>query len=303
MAPYDDKKALEEFAKSVNVITFEFENIPVQTAKYLEKFCEIYPKPEILEVSQDRLKEKRFINQNGIKTAEYKAIDKAEDVNLAADELGFPFIIKTCTEGYDGKGQWKINNNNDLTQSIETLDFTKQYVAEGFVNFSKEISVIVTRGQDGETKCFDVAENIHENAILKQSIVPANICQQTDFNAQEIAIKIANKLDLVGVMAVEMFVCENNEIKVNELAPRPHNSGHYTLDACYISQFEQLIRAICGHQLGSTKRHSKVIMTNILGEEFYDIDKFFNQEDTKIHIYGKHGVRKNRKLAHINKLS
>ncbi|PIR32520.1 MAG: 5-(carboxyamino)imidazole ribonucleotide synthase [Alphaproteobacteria bacterium CG11_big_fil_rev_8_21_14_0_20_44_7] len=297
IAPYDDAAALQKFAESVDVVSFEFENIPYKTLEILEKYVEVNPKPEVIKICQNRLREKDFVNSLGVGTAPYARVSNRDELEAAIRKIGKPSILKTTEMGYDGKGQVQIES---LLQQIELKDGV-EYVLEGFVHFEKEISVIVARGKDGEVKCYEPAENIHKNHILDITISPANISKELAQKARDIAMKIAEGLGLVGVLAVEMFVC-GDEILVNELAPRPHNSGHHTIDSCITSQFEQFVRAICGLELGDVTQHSKAEMKNLIGDEIALAEKYAAEPDCFVHLYGKATAREGRKMAHVTKV-
>jgi len=293
-ADYNDVEALKIFASSVDVITLEFENVPVGPLKQLK--TPIYPSPSVLEVTQHRIREKSFARTNYIPTAPYAAVYSKEALAVAIELIGTPGILKTCTLGYDGKGQWKIRNANDLPD----IDFTKpqELIYEGFVDFTMEVSVIVARSTKGEVQCFEPVENIHKDHILHTSTVPANITPAISAKAMEVATKLAEKLNVIGLLAVELFITRRGEVLVNEMAPRPHNSGHWTMDGCSVSQFEQAIRAVTGMSLIKPERHaSKVVMTNLIGD---DVKPYLNSKEKGVHIYGKKEIRPGRKMGHVN---
>ena len=298
-ADYNDINAIKELACASDIITYEFENIDYSCLNYLEGNSYLPQGSKLLKISQNRYMEKEAINKIGIKTAPYSLINTKEELY---DNISYPSVLKTTIGGYDGKGQVVIKNDSDLKNAINLLK--NQCILEKWVDFSKEISVIVTGSVNGELSVFPVSENIHVDNILYQSIVPARISPDIEKEAIDYALKIAKNFNLVGTLAVEMFVTKDDEIYVNEVAPRPHNSGHYTLDACETSQFEQHIRGICGLPLGSTKLLTPVVMVNILGKH---IQKFFDYipllSTAKIHIYGKREARDKRKMGHINILS
>lgn len=306
-AQYEDKAALEEFAKAVDVITYEFENIPVETVEFLSQFCPVRPNPNALEVSQDRLSEKQFIQNCGVRVARHKAVDNAPDLETALQEFGGNGVLKTRRFGYDGKGQIMLRANAPMAadQAIKQLS-NGPLILEELIPFSKEVSVIGVRGTNGTTCSFDVAENVHENHILKTSTVPASIPEATNKEAGQIAEKILNALNYVGAMGVEFFVIEEDgktQLIVNEIAPRVHNSGHWTMDACAYSQFELHIRAICGWPLQPTERHSNVVMTNLLGEAINQWGDYAAQKNAHFHDYAKHDARAGRKMGHVNVLT
>ncbi len=296
IASFQDKKALEKFAREIDVLTYEFENIPLDTINYLKQFCKIFPDINALEISQDRLLEKKFLNDIGLKTAPYHKVDSLPEFTASIDKIGFPAILKTRKFGYDGKGQALIENKKSALQAFDLLKKTP-LVMEKFIPFEKEISVIVTRNLSGEVVCFDPGENQHKNGILHSTTVPANISLDLQMDAVLLAAKIANSLDYTGVMGVELFLKKDKTLIVNEIAPRVHNSGHWTQNGCSIDQFDQHIRAISGRKLGDGKRHLDIRMVNLLGN---DILKYSNSANGALHIYGKKEMRSGRKMGHIN---
>ncbi len=294
---YDDVKALEKFAGSVDVITYEFENIPSDPIFTIAKVKDIFPSPEILAVSQHRILEKQAVNKMGIATAPFKAVSSHAELLAATKTLGFPCILKTATMGYDGKGQFLLRGPEDF--STQVLDFSSPLILEGFVNFSMEISVIVARGRNGDIKCYTPVQNIHKHHILSETIAPAPISEKLANEAENIAKKIALELGLVGLLAIEMFVTNDEKIIVNEIAPRPHNSGHWTIDACVTSQFEQVIRAVCGLKLGNPARLCDARMLNLIGDDINDWEKYTKTENAKLHLYGKKETKPGRKMGHV----
>lgn len=301
---YDDEAGLAAFAAAVDVVTYEFENVPEATARFLDAHVPVWPPPKALAVAQDRLREKSFLLESGIQTAPFAGVDDAGDLAAALAAVGLPAVIKTRRFGYDGKGQAFVA---DAAQAVEALASLGGggVIAEGFVTFEREISVIVARGRDGAAMCYEPVWNIHENHILAHSIVPAGVPAAVADAAADIALRIAERLDYVGVMGVEMFLARDADgprLFVNEMAPRVHNSGHWTIDACVVSQFEQHIRAICGWPLGSVGRHSDAVMDNLLGEAVDDWERWAQQPDTAVHIYGKTGATPGRKMGHVTRL-
>ncbi|SDI40682.1 5-(carboxyamino)imidazole ribonucleotide synthase [Alteribacillus bidgolensis] len=300
-AAYDDREGAKELAKHCDVLTYEFENIDAPTAAFLEETLYLPQGGSLLYTTQHRIREKNAIEEAGVHVSPYRSVDSKESLGLALEELGRPAVLKTCQGGYDGKGQVVIKENTNADQAFETLNGNeKDLVLEAWVPFEKEISVIVTRSTNGEISTFPVGENIHENNILHQTIVPARITSDTERKARDIAYQLAEKLELTGTLAVEMFVLEDGNIYVNELAPRPHNSGHYTIEACETSQFEQHIRAICGWPLGSTNLLRPVVMTNLLGQHLshvYDNVESFSKNG-HLHVYGKDEAKHGRKMGH-----
>lgn len=301
VAPYDDLKALEHFAKSVDVVTFEFENIPHASVKALEKVSRVRPGWKTLHIAQNRIREKEFLNSIGIPTAPYKKISSAKALQEAYKELGPKCILKTSELGYDGKGQHIIDKNSKLPKLWKDAKMDEG-VLEKFVRFKKEISVIVARGEDGGSVPYMPAENIHKGGILDTTIAPADVSEKVMEAAWDAAHDIADALDIQGVLAVEFFLLKDDSLLVNEIAPRPHNSGHWTLDACITSQFEQFVRAVCGLPLGSTDYHSRAIMKNLIGDDINTWEEFISDPDTKVHLYGKKEARKGRKMGHVTTL-
>ncbi len=294
LAAYDDEAALKTFAASVDIITYEFENIPTAPLQVIADT--LLPSINVLEICQHRIKEKETLNRLGIKTAPFAPVHNTSELQASIQKTGTPAVLKTATMGYDGKGQWKITDSN--LPSITA----GEYILEGFVNFSMEISVIVARNVSGEVKCYPPVHNTHKNHILHETIAPAPISAALAKKAESMARTIAEGLKLVGILAVEMFVC-GDELLVNELAPRPHNSGHWTMDACKTSQFEQVVRAICGLPLGSTEIICPAKMLNLIGDEIYDIKKYEAMPNARIHTYGKKESRPGRKMGHVTFLS
>ena len=296
-AGYDDIEALKAFADSVDVITYEFENIPTEALDIIESIRPIRPTRKALAVSQDRITEKAFLTELGITVAPYAQIDSLSDLTAALETVGTPAILKTRRFGYDGKGQVRIT---DIAQAEEAFNALKgaPAVLEGFVNFTREVSVIAARGIDGAVVCYDPGENVHKDGILDTTTIPATLAAGQHMDAILLAGKTLNALDYIGVMGVELFVTDNGLI-VNEIAPRVHNSGHWTQNACVIDQFEQHIRAVAGWQLGDGQRHSDAVMTNLIGD---DVLAYANL-DGALHLYGKADVKPGRKMGHINRIS
>ena len=301
VADYHDLTALKEFTKSVDVVTYEFENVPGDTAAFLEKFSVLAPSSAALKTAQDRVDEKTFIAGLGIPVAPFAVVNGEADLEDAIARIGRPSVLKTRRFGYDGKGQSKIAEETSAAAAWAEIGKAPA-ILEGFISFNKEISVIAARGWDGAIVVYDVPENQHEDHILRTSTVPASISRATAEEARDMARTIIGALDYVGVMGIEMFV-SGTKLIVNEIAPRVHNSGHWTQDACVVSQFEQHIRAICGWPLGSTARHSNVVMHNILGHESANWAEFSGRFDVGVHLYGKTEARRGRKMGHINVLT
>jgi 5-(carboxyamino)imidazole ribonucleotide synthase len=304
-AEYADVGALELFAGDVDIITYEFENVPAASAMILAARRPVLPDRKILETTQDRLAEKDFVTGLGIGTANYADVSSAAGLRAALARIGLPAVIKTRRFGYDGKGQAIIRDGDDPDLVWENLA-TKSAILEAFVAFEREISVIAARGADGKVECFDVTENEHSGHILKISRAPAAIPDALAAQACGIAERIANALNYVGVLAVEMFVVQRDGgpmILVNEIAPRVHNSGHWTLDGASISQFEQHIRAIAGWPLGKPVRHGPVTMTNLIGDEINDYEQWLTVPGASLHLYGKGPPRPGRKMGHVTQVA
>ena len=265
-APYEDTDAAREFAEAVDVVTFEFENVPDDTLAAIARIAPVRPGVDALHVSQDRVVEKTFLNDSGIGTAPWAPVSAAADLETAAAKTGTPAILKTCRFGYDGKGQVRIDDAAGMAAGWDAVGNVPS-VLEGFVDFEREISVIVARGPDGATQSYVPVDNVHRDHILHTTTAPSTVAPEIAETARETAAKVADALDLVGLLAVEMFVLRNGEVLVNEIAPRPHNSGHWTMDACAVSQFEQFVRAVAGLPLGDPARHSDAVMTNLIGDE------------------------------------
>lgn len=303
-AAYDDEAALAAFADSVDLVTFEFENIPSAAAAFLAARRPLRPRLSVLEICQDRLKEKTFCQGLGIGTAPFAAVTSAEELAVAVAEIGQPAVLKTNRMGYDGKGQVMIAAKDDPAVAWQTLSGggPVEAILEGFVDFQIELSVIVARSPTGEVQCFPPVENRHKNHILDETLAPAAIAPEIAAEAESVACKIATAIELEGILAVEMFLDRENRILVNELAPRPHNSGHWTIDACRTSQFEQFVRAIAGLPLGDSSRHSDAVMKNLLGDEIKAWADVLREPNAKLHLYGKSEARPGRKMGHVTRL-
>ncbi|AQS48380.1 5-(carboxyamino)imidazole ribonucleotide synthase [Thioclava nitratireducens] len=297
-APYEDEAALRAFAEAVDVITYEFENVPTSALDLLESLKPIRPSRKALAVSQDRLVEKAFLNDLGLATAPFAAVDDIEDLKEAIAEIGCPAILKTRRFGYDGKGQVVINAPEEAAAALEDMKGAPA-ILEGFVEFFKEISVIGARAEDGAISCYDPGQNKHEGGILRTTLVPAAITDSQRTDAVLLAAKILNKLDYVGVMGVELFVTRDALI-VNEIAPRVHNSGHWTQAGCAVDQFEQHIRAVTGWPLGDGGRHCDVEMENLIGDDMDRVPRLTKLARYQIHLYGKAEVKPGRKMGHVN---
>jgi 5-(carboxyamino)imidazole ribonucleotide synthase len=296
---YDDLEAIRKLAEVSDVITYEFENIDAEALEWLCDQAYVPQGKSLLEITQDRVKEKGAIANAGVQVAPYAVINSLNDLHEHCEQLGYPVVLKTARGGYDGKGQVVIKSHQDIEKAKALLD-NGQCILEKWISFIKEISVIITRNSNGESTVFPVGENIHEDNILHQTIAPARISKQAEDNAIQSAIQLANAFELVGTLAVEMFLTAGDIIYINELAPRPHNSGHYTIEACETSQFEQHIRAVCNLPLGKTELLKPAVMVNILGEHVQNVlDKLTDLPNWKVHLYGKEEAKFKRKMGHV----
>jgi len=310
VAPYDDAKAMAQLAQCCDVITTEFENIPAQVLETLSASCPVHPSASAVEKAQDRNVEKEFILSCGLLPVPYGAITTYSEIGTAVEKIEFPAIMKTARFGYDGKGQIRVNSLDEVKQAYRKFN-QQACVLEQMIDLKCEISVVLARNASGESQCFPIAENIHIDGILHQSIVPARVSDDLLQSAEAAAKRIADKLDYIGVLAVELFVTQDESLLINEIAPRTHNSGHYSMDACVTSQFEQQVRAICGLPFADTRLLSPVVMTNMLGD-LWDLSlekpvlnwsPILSSANTKLHLYAKLEARKGRKMGHFNTLS
>jgi 5-(carboxyamino)imidazole ribonucleotide synthase len=302
VAAYDDEKALRELAETCDVLTYEFENVPVGAAKLLETLKPVYPPARALEVAQDRLVEKTFLKDCGIPTAKFHAVDSQADLDAALADFGGQGVLKTRRLGYDGKGQMVFKTGDSAAGAYDKLGGVP-LILESFIAFEREISIIAARGTDGSIECYDPAENVHRNGILHTSTLPAEIWEGTAADARSAAIRLLDKLNYVGVIGIEFFVGTDGELIANEIAPRVHNSGHWTEAACVISQFEQHIRAVAGLPLGNPIRHSDCQMQNLVGDDINDLADWAREKDVLIHLYGKTEPRPGRKMGHVTRLT
>jgi 5-(carboxyamino)imidazole ribonucleotide synthase len=296
-ASYEDDAALRRFAQSVDVITYEFENIPTSALDILEQIRPIHPGRRALATSQDRLSEKEFLTGLGLKVAPYANVTTAAEAEAAAQSIGTPSILKTRRMGYDGKGQIRLKDASDMAEAWQAMQGAPS-VLEGFINFSHEVSVIAARASDGQVACYDPGENVHREGILHSTTVPATLTAAQRMDAVLLAGQILNALDYVGVMGVELFVTTDGLI-VNEIAPRVHNSGHWTQNGCDICQFEQHIRAVAGWPLGDGTRHSDIRMENLIGADMDRVPEL-RETNAALHLYGKSEVKPGRKMGHVN---
>lgn len=299
-AAYEDQAALQRFARSVDVVTYEFENIPTAALDTVEAIAPIRPGREALRVSQDRLTEKTFLQGLGLTVAPFADVSDAASLDAALAAIGVPSILKTRRFGYDGKGQARIMSMDDAGPAFKDMA-GQPAVLEGFVNFSHEVSVIAARSSDGAVACFDPGENVHKEGILHTTTVPARLSASQRTDAVLLAAKILNALDYVGVMGVELFVTPQGLI-VNEIAPRVHNSGHWTQNGCTVDQFEQHIRAVAGWPLGDGTRHADVVMENLIGDDMGRVPQIAAERNTALHLYGKAEIKAGRKMGHVNRI-
>jgi len=303
-AAYEDERALMRFAAAVDVVTYEFENVPAKTAALLAKRKPVLPDPKVLEITQDRLIEKNFIAELGVDTAPYAPVHSASQLAAAVENIGLPAVLKTRQFGYDGKGQAKIAKGGGPAAAWRSLRDVP-CILEGFIGFEREVSVVAARAADGKIECFDVTENEHRDGILKTSRVPAKIPTPVAAEAKRIASRLAKAFGYVGVLAVEMFVVKHGRARtlmVNEIAPRVHNSGHWTIDGATVSQFEQHIRAVAGWPLVKPLRLGRVEMVNLIGSEVNEAAQWLTVPGAAVHLYGKGEARPGRKMAHVTRV-
>src|SRR5215468_9577369 len=304
LADYGDESALDRFAEAVDVITYEFENVPAETAAFLAERRPVLPNPAVLATTQDRLTEKTFVAKLDVRTAPFAAVDNPAALAATLGRIGRPAVLKTRRFGYDGKGQALIRETTEAAQAWKAIG-AHPAIVEAFVPFEREISVIAARQHDGQVECFDVIENEHRDHILKVSRVPADVPLALAAEARRIAEKIAAAFDYVGVLAVEMFVMREgsaHSVLVNEIAPRVHNSGHWTLDGWSMSQFEQHIRAVAGWPLAAPLRYGRAEMVNFIGDEVADYRRWLDVPGACVHLYGKQAVRAGRKMGHVTRI-
>ena len=299
VAAYDDPAALDRLATACDVVTYEFENVPVGAAEHLARTVAVYPPPRALEVAQDRVTEKQFLNGCGIETARFHSIDSQDDLERALADFAGKGVLKTRRLGYDGKGQRVFRGPDDRPEgAFEALGGVPM-ILESFVAFEREVSIIAARGTDGSIACFDPAENIHRNGILHTSTVPAHIGDDTAEAARLAATAILTALGYVGVIGVEFFVGTDGALIANEIAPRVHNSGHWTEAACVVSQFEQHIRAVASLPLSDGARHADCVMQNLIGDDIDDVPAWLAKPNALVHLYGKTEARPGRKMGHV----
>ena len=305
-ANYDDKRVLDALAQQCSVVTTEFENVPAEVLQYLEKSCLVCPNPNAVEIAQNRLNEKQYAQSLGIPCTPFKLVKQEQDIETAFAEINAPMILKTTTLGYDGKGQVVVHNQSEANQAWQELNHV-ECILEKKINLATEISSVVARSSVAQEEYFPIAENVHRNGILFTSTVPASVSEDLQQRARTYTKKIAQDLNYIGVLAVEYFIDTEGALYFNEMAPRTHNSGHYTIDACYTSQFEQQVRAICGLPLGNVTAHTPVTMVNLLGDlwggaaqnQQPDWGKILTDNKVKLHLYGKQEARSGRKMGHF----
>jgi 5-(carboxyamino)imidazole ribonucleotide synthase len=302
VAAYDDETALAAFADGVDAITTEFENVPAGCARFLAARRPVHPSADALEIAQDRVSEKAFLNDAGIGTAPWRSVDTLDDLTASLEAIGPRGILKTRRLGYDGKGQARLDGPEDVASAFDDMNGAPA-ILEGLAAFEREISVIAARGTDGTVRCYDPGENRHSDGILRETRVPANIDAATRDEALSIAGRIVEALDYVGVIGVEMFAMPDGALLVNEIAPRVHNTGHWTIEGCAISQFEQHVRAVCGLPLGDPARHSDAVMTNLIGGDVDAVPALLAEAGAAVHLYGKGDARPGRKMGHVTRLT
>ena len=312
-APFTDRDELEQFTNAVSAVTYEWENIPVAVALALERSVPVRPGSAILRVLQNRLDHKSFLAQQGFPVAPFRAVSNPKELAKAAEAIGFPCLCKTATAGYDGKGQWRLSSMSDAASLQEQLSQNApphcRLIVEQFLCFKKELSVLVVRGLDGDQRLYPVADNIHEAGVLRTTSIPAEIDGAIAEQAQKTAALAIHALQGVGVFCVELFLMPDGTLLINEIAPRPHNSAHYTLDACTVSQFEQQVRALCGLPLGEVRLLSPAVMINLIGDNLTralsedTLMSLLRVPGTKLHVYGKASIRPGRKMGHVTFLA
>ena len=300
-AGFDDVAALDAFAAAVDVVTLEWENVPTWTVEHLAERVPVRPGAGVLAICQERVAEKRFIDGLGIGVTPFRLVTDQASLDAAVGEIGLPAVLKTTRLGYDGKGQVGLTTREDMPGALDKIGGGPA-ILEAFVDFAFEFSVVTARGHDGSLASFDPVENRHAHHVLASTLAPAPLSEALRDEAISIAERIAVALDLVGVLGVEMFLATDGHILVNELAPRPHNSGHWTMDACHVDQFEQLVRAVCGLPLGNPARHHDAIMQNLLGADSEAWPAILAEPGARLHLYGKTESRSGRKMGHVNRL-
>lgn len=311
--PFSDRKAFDEFASLVAVVTYEWENVPAQLCEQLEQTISVRPSSGILRTIQNRLAQKNFLADGGFPVSRFVALTDPQNLKDALLQLGYPAICKTAMSGYDGKGQWRIDESSNLSEIQESVRPSAQggmeWIVESFVPFDRELSILVARGIDGQSVVYPLVENEHEEGILRTTIVPADVSPSVVKRAAELAHAVIRRMEGVGLFCIELFLLPGEALLINEVAPRPHNSGHYTLDACDPSQFEQQVRAVCGMPLGEPRLLSPAAMVNLIGADAETIKSdpecraLLNLPDTHLHLYGKRTIRPRRKMGHVTFLA
>lgn len=300
---YDDKKKLQAFAESVDAITYEFENIPVETIRFLQKFKPVYPDDRVLEIAQHRVSEKKFLNDIGIPTTRWAVITRASDITKVMEDMDLQSaILKTSRFGYDGKGQITVTRDEVPKAAWKSLN-TNEAILEEKVAFTSEVSVIIARDKLSQTAVYGPILNEHKNHILTKSTVPAPLPANLAEKARNMAHLLAEAIDLIGVLCLELFVTGDGQLLANEIAPRPHNSGHWTIEACTTSQFEQQVRTVTGMQVGGPNRHSDAVMINLIGNDVDKLTKYYEQPNASVHLYGKLEAREGRKMGHVTMIT
>ncbi len=306
VASYDDEKALQQLASQCDAVTIEFENVPASSLELLDQTTRVAPSAQVVKVAQDRHLEKQTAIQHGLQPVPYAEITQASDIDAALQSVSLPAILKSSRLGYDGKGQHRCETPDDVRKAFDEMQGVA-CVLEQRIDLQSEVSVVLARGFDGVSRCFPVAENVHVHGILHTSTAPASVDESLQTKACQMAVQLADGLDYVGVLGVEFFIDQQQQLLFNEMAPRPHNSGHYTLDATRTSQFEQQLRALCALPLGSAELISPVVMLNILGDSWEGADpdwqKLFSEPEARLHLYGKSAARPGRKMGHVNFLA
>jgi 5-(carboxyamino)imidazole ribonucleotide synthase len=312
-APFSDTATREKFAETVQAVTFEWENVPAELCEWLAQHHPVRPAGSVLRIIQDRIEQKRFLSSRHLPVPSFIAIESPDHLAEAVQTIGLPALCKTATSGYDGKGQWTLRQPSDVTQTAQALRATagpgRRWILETFVDFERELSVLVVRGQDGDSRIYPVVENQHEQGILRLTLVPSTVAPSVAAEAADLAGRAVKALNGVGVFCVELFQTAGGHLVINEIAPRPHNSGHYTLDACAVSQFEQQVRVVCGLPLGDVRLLSQAAMVNLIGEEVRSVlsgkaySDLLATPGSVLHLYGKRVVRPGRKMGHVTFLA
>jgi 5-(carboxyamino)imidazole ribonucleotide synthase len=312
-APFSDSVTREHFSRVVHGVTFEWENVPAELSEWLERRHPVRPSGSVLRIIQNRIEQKRFLQSNGLPVSPFIGIESAEQLTEALKQIGIPALCKTATFGYDGKGQWSIRRDSDVEEVAQTLQSTPRpaprWILEQLVDFERELSVLVVCGANGSCRIYPVVENRHEGGILRMTLAPSTVSSDVAGRAAELAGQAVALLKSIGVFCVELFHTTGGDLLINEIAPRPHNSGHYTLDACTVSQFEQQVRAVCGAPLGEARQLSPAAMVNLIGEEVRHVtsgpgfNDLLSVPGAALHLYGKRAVRPGRKMGHVTFLA